>query len=95
MPQIYLTNDEHEVVLKLREAEEKPNGRCEDYPCCGHTPDDPCTRQWYDHPDAFDERVNPHCFCEHEFGFCNVADRADEDDEENEYDALLNETTEG
>jgi hypothetical protein len=28
---------------------------CEDYPCCGHTPSDPCKRQWYDEPGAFDK----------------------------------------
>jgi hypothetical protein len=46
--------------------------KCEDYPCCGHTPLDPCERQWYDEPDAFDTTRNPHAFCEHEFGICEV-----------------------
>jgi len=41
---------------------------CEDYPCCGHTPSDPCTREWYDEPDAFDPRKNPHAFCDHANG---------------------------
>lgn len=45
---------------------------CEDYPCCGHTPSDPCDRQWYDEPDAFDTRKNPHALCDHENGECNV-----------------------
>ena len=45
---------------------------CEDYPCCGHTPQDPCERQWYDEPDAFDTLKNPHALCEHEFGLCDV-----------------------
>ena len=45
---------------------------CEDYPCCGHTPQDPCERQWYDEPDAFDTTKNPHALCEHEFGLCDV-----------------------
>lgn len=53
---------------------------CEDYPCCGHTPQDPCSKQWYDDPKAFDSSVNPHCFCEHEYGMCDV----DYDDEEEE-----------
>ena len=80
MPRIELTNDEHEVILKLREAETLVNGRCEDYPCCGHTAQDPCTREWYDHPDAFNPLVNPHCFCEHEYGICEVDEYDDEED---------------
>lgn len=51
---------------------------CEDYPCCGHTPDDPCGRQWYDEPGAFDPQANPHCFCEHEYGICEVDEYDDE-----------------
>lgn len=47
---------------------------CEDYPCCGHTPSDPCARQWYDEPYAFDLSRNPHALCEHESGFCEVYD---------------------
>lgn len=45
---------------------------CEDYPCCGHTPADPCERQWYDEPDAFDTRRNPHAFCDHAEGWCDA-----------------------
>lgn len=51
---------------------------CEDYPCCGHTPADPCEPQWYDAPDAFDTSVNPHAFCDHESGDCAVADYYDD-----------------
>lgn len=47
--------------------------RCEDYPCCGHTPQDPCDRQWYDEPGAFDTSRNPHALCDHENGECDVA----------------------
>lgn len=46
--------------------------RCEDYPCCGHTNDDPCASQWYDAPDAFDTTRYPHALCDHEFGECYV-----------------------
>lgn len=56
--------------------------RCEDYPCCGHTPEDPCERQWYDEPDAFNPTVNPHCFCDHAEGWCNVDDDGYEGDED-------------
>jgi hypothetical protein len=31
---------------------------CEDYPCCGHTPQDPCERQDYDKPGFFDNPLN-------------------------------------
>lgn len=51
---------------------------CEDYPCCGHTAENPCERQWYDEPDAFDLSKNPHAFCDHENGECEVW--YDEDD---------------
>lgn len=57
---------------------------CEDYPCCGHTPDDPCSRQWYDEPGAFDTSIpgNEHALCEHEYGFCDVG----YDDEPHDWD---------
>lgn len=47
---------------------------CEDYPSCGHTPADPCTRQWYDEPGAFDTSIpgNEHALCDHEIGDCEV-----------------------
>lgn len=55
---------------------------CEDYPACGHTTADPCARQWYDEPGAFDTTRNPHAFCEHEHGFCDVDEYDDEDGNE-------------
>jgi hypothetical protein len=57
--------------------------RCEDYPCCGHTDNDPCDRQWYDEPGAFDTSIrgNEHALCEHEFGFCEV-DAYDDEEED-------------
>lgn len=58
---------------------------CEDYPCCGHTPDDPCGAQWYDAPDAFDVTTNPHALCDHENGDCDVWDEDfDECDEDHQ-----------
>lgn len=58
---------------------------CEDYPCCGHTPEDPCSQQWYDRPGAFDTSIpgNEHALCEHEVGICNVEPDFDDDDEAN------------
>lgn len=52
---------------------------CEDYPCCGHTPADPCSTQAYDAVDYYDTARNPHAFCEHAEGWCDVED--DEPDE--------------
>jgi hypothetical protein len=62
--------------------------RCEDYPCCGHTPLDPCDRQWYDEPGAFDTRRpgNEHALCDHENGDCDVEPDWDDEDEEDDYD---------
>lgn len=40
---------------------------CEDWPCCGHTALDPCSRQWYDDP----SKVRRHLFCDHETGYCD------------------------
>ena len=60
--------------------------QCEDYPCCGHTPDDPCERQWYDEPGAFDTSRpgNEHALCDHENSICEV--ELDDDDEGDECD---------
>jgi hypothetical protein len=63
-------------------------GQCEDYPCCGHTPENPCERQWYDEPGAFDTSRpgNEHALCDHENGICEV-EEYDNDDDEAEYEA--------
>lgn len=63
-------------------------GKCEDYPCCGHTFDDPCGRQWYDEPGAFDTSRpgNEHALCDHENGICEV-EEYNNDDDEAEYEA--------
>jgi hypothetical protein len=57
---------------------------CEDYPCCGHTPDDPCARQPYDEPGYYDTTIrgNEHALCNHAEGECNV----DEEDEFSGFD---------
>jgi hypothetical protein len=66
------------------EAEQEllARGACEDYPCCGHTPDDPCLPQYYDAPGYYDTSIrgNEHNLCDHEFGECNVDDYYDEDE---------------
>lgn len=62
---------------------------CEDYPCCGHTREDPCERQWYDEPGAFDTSKpgNEHALCDHPNGDCLVPEPDDElpDDEGDQY----------
>lgn len=57
--------------------------RCEDFPCCGHTNDDPCEPQPYDRPDYYDTTVpgNEHALCDHENGDCNVPDYDDDEDD--------------
>lgn len=55
-------------------------GRCEDYPCCGHTDGDGC-RQLESHTADF-WRDNPHLLCDHETGHCEV----DYDDEPDAHD---------
>lgn len=42
--------------------------RCEDFPCCGHTFDDPC-----DAP-AYNPYSDPHLYCDHNTGFCDIED---------------------
>jgi hypothetical protein len=56
--------------------------KCEDYPCCGHTDQDPCERQWYDEPGAFDTSRpgNEHALCDHENGDCEVDEPIGYDD---------------
>jgi hypothetical protein len=60
--------------------EDRPMARCEDYPCCGHTPEDPCGPQEYDRPNYYDITIpgNEHHLCNHEEGECQV----DEDEED-------------
>jgi hypothetical protein len=44
---------------------------CEDYPACGHTPQDPCD---YSGPTSRDMLADParyHVGCDHEIGDCN------------------------
>lgn len=61
---------------------------CEDYPCCGHTPQDPCERQPYDEPGYYDTTRpgNEHALCEHEYGICDVDYYGDEECDDPEHD---------
>jgi hypothetical protein len=62
---------------------------CEDYPCCGHTPQDPCERQPYDEPGYYDTSIrgNEHALCDHENGECDVDYDEECNDEEHECDS--------
>ncbi len=61
---------------------------CEDYPCCGHTPSDPCGVQDYDRPGYYDTTVpgNEHALCDHENGECDVDEDYDDEDDDLEFD---------
>lgn len=47
--------------------------RCEDYPCCGHTDGLGCD---YEPDRAY---IWAHALCEHEIGYCDVAEREREE----------------
>jgi len=48
--------------------------RCEDYPCCGHTDEDPCGPADYDVAGYYDVSVpgQEHRLCDHANGECDV-----------------------
>jgi len=63
-------------------------GRCEDYPCCGHTDGDGC-QTLPEHTSAYWMRPENavHINCNHEEGECNAEyDDVDMDDDEPEQD---------
>lgn len=47
--------------------------RCEDYPCCGHTDGLGCN--WT--PESV--YSDPHLFCDHNTGYCEIEDANDDD----------------
>lgn len=55
---------------------------CEDYPCCGHTEQDPCRREWYDDPVQMHAYVSKHLYCDHEAGIYDCEGYGDDDDDE-------------
>lgn len=61
--------------------------RCEDYPCCGHTPDDPCDAVIPDYSTR-ENQIKYHIGCDHNTGYCEYEEPDDddeaEDSEENE-----------
>lgn len=63
---------------------------CEDFPCCGHTPMDPCDRQPYDEPGYYDITIpgQEHRLCDHENGECRVEDDYEEECEDDEHECV-------
>lgn len=57
---------------------QEQGGRCEDYPCCGHTDGDGCQTR----PEHTSEywANNPHLMCDHEAGICDAYDDSDDYD---------------
>lgn len=52
------------------------SNRCEDYPCCGHTDGLGCGWTYTPEARAYDME---HAYCDHEAGFCEAYDTADDD----------------
>lgn len=72
-------------ALELHSCQiQETGGRCEDYPCCGHTDGDGCQtlpehtmEYWLEGPGA------RHLGCDHEAGICDAEyDEEDEDDDD-------------
>jgi len=70
MPPDYAALNEQETL----DATYRPDGRCEDYPCCGHTDGLGCN---YDTSYYSSHRyylyASKHAYCDHEAGFCEAA----------------------
>ena len=64
--------------------------RCEDYPCCGHTPADPCEPQWYDTA-AGKAQIMRHACCDHDAGYCEIEPPEPECDVCHEYECDVDE----
>jgi hypothetical protein len=65
--------------------------RCEDYPCCGHTEQDPCDPEAFGFKTSAEWANDPHLMCDHENGICEADDKdydedEDTDDEDEEAD---------
>ena len=63
---------------------QQQGGRCEDYPCCGHTDGDGC-QTLPEHTSAYwlEGPGRKHLGCDHEAGWCEAEDDDDlEDDDE-------------
>lgn len=60
---------------------------CEDFPCCGHEAGD-CDGSKYGSDEDIIASAITHADCEHEAGYCWVAEREQEEQDE-EYDEAL------
>jgi hypothetical protein len=70
-----LTAQEAAVIEQMRRSPDRPNDRCEDYPCCGHTDGLGCNYV----PDY--TYINAHAGCDHEIGECWKYDDYDEEED--------------
>jgi hypothetical protein len=55
---------------------------CEDYPACGHTPQDPCDPRSAGIPSSEDIKADParyHLGCDHNTGHCDYEEREDDE----------------
>jgi hypothetical protein len=57
-------------------------GRCEDYPCCGHEAGD-CNGLLYGSDESI--KSDPHLLCDHNTGTCEVWEREQYDDPEDDF----------
>lgn len=62
--------------------------RCEDFPCCGHEPGD-CNGELYGSDASI--ASDPHLYCDHNTGYCEVWDDEEEDDEDARDEAEIRE----
>jgi hypothetical protein len=70
-------------ALELHDCDiQLQGGRCEDYPCCGHTDGDGCqtlpthTSDYY-----LDNPALTHLGCDHNTGYCDYEPYEDDEDE--------------
>lgn len=61
---------------------------CEDFPCCGHESGD-CDGSKYGSDEDIIAYVNLHDGCEHPAGYCWVAEREEQEKEDEEYERQM------
>ena len=72
----FTTYDLHLIASHSCDVQ-RNEGRCEDYPCCGHEMGD-CNGLKYGSDEAI--KSDPHVLCDHENGTCEVEDSMTEED---------------
>lgn len=59
--------------------------RCEDFPCCGHTLEDPCDAVIPDYSNR-ENQAKYHIGCDHEAGYCEYLPDEEEEEYEDDYE---------